>query len=141
MKQYFRTIEVITRGINFYEITDKVTATVSESRVKNAIINISIPHTSCSLLLQENASPDVQVDLIDFFKRIAPMNQALYQHDIEGIDDMPAHIKTCLTQTNLTLSIIDRKIILGRWQGIFLFEHRLANQTRRVVIHILGDME
>ena len=139
MKQKICTIEITTNGIGLYEITDNITATVSKLKFDNALINLSIPHTSCSLLIQENASSAVQNDLISFYKKIAPMDKNLYEHDVEGIDDMPAHIKTSLTQTNLTLSIINKKLMLGRWQGIFLFEHRIANQIRKVVIHMMGD--
>ena len=141
MEQKFWTINVITKGIGLYEITDNIIATVSEVGFKNALVNLTIPHTSCSLLIQENASPNVQKDLISFFNKIAPMNHELYQHDIEGVDDMPAHLKTSLTQTNLTLSIIDKKLMLGKWQGIFLFEHRLADYMREVTIHIMGDKD
>ena len=139
MKQKICTIEIMTNGIGLYEITGNITTTVGKLKFNNALVNLSIPHTSCSLLVQENASPAVQNDLISFYKKIAPMDKNLYEHDIEGIDDMPAHIKTSLTQTNLTLSIIDKKLILGKWQGIFLFEHRIANQVRKVVIHMMGD--
>ena len=139
MEQKICTIEIMTNGIGLYEITDNIATTVGELKFNNALINLSIPHTSCSLLIQENASPAVQNDLISFYKKIAPMDKNLYKHDIEGIDDMPAHIKTSLTQTNLTLSIVDKKLMLGKWQGIFLFEHRIANQVRKVVIHMMGD--
>lgn len=139
LKQKICTIDIMTNGIGLYEITDNITTTVDELKFNNALINLSIPHTSCSLLIQENASPAVQNDLISFYKKIAPMDKNRYEHDIEGIDDMPAHIKTSLTQTNLTLSIIDKKLMLGKWQGIFLFEHRIANQVRKVVIHMMGD--
>jgi secondary thiamine-phosphate synthase enzyme len=139
LEQKICMIEIMTNGIGLYEITDNITTTVDEFKFNNALVNLSIPHTSCSLLIQENASPAVQNDLISFYKKIAPMDKNLYEHDIEGIDDMPAHIKTSLTQTNLTLSIIDKKLILGKWQGIFLFEHRIANQMRKVVTHIMGD--
>ena len=139
LKQKICTIDIMTNGIGLYEITDNITTTVDELKFNNALINLSIPHTSCSLLIQENASPAVRNDLISFYKKIAPMDKNRYEHDIEGIDDMPAHIKTSLTQTNLTLSIIDKKLMLGKWQGIFLFEHRIANQMRKVVVHIMGD--
>ena len=139
LEQKICTIEIMTNGIGLYEITDNIATTVGELKFNNALINLSIPHTSCSLLIQENASPAVQNDLISFYKKIAPMDNNLYEHDIEGIDDMPAHIKTSLTQTNLTLSIVDKKLMLGKWQGIFLFEHRIANQMRKVVTHIMGD--
>ena len=139
LEQKICTIEIMTNGIGLYEITDNIATTVGELKFNNALINLSIPHTSCSLLIQENASPAVQNDLISFYKKIAPMDKNLYEHDIEGIDDMPAHIKTSLTQTNLTLSIVDKKLMLGKWQGIFLFEHRIANQVRKVVIHMMGD--
>ena len=141
MEQDFWTMKVMTKGVGLYEITDDVTATVNRIGFKNGLINLSIQHTSCSLLIQENACPDVQSDLISFFSKIAPMKKKLYQHDAEGVDDMPAHLKTSLTQTNLTLSIVDRKIMLGNWQGIFLFEHRLANHTRKIAIHIMGDKD
>ena len=139
LEQKICTIEIMTNGIGLYEITDNIATTVGELKFNNALINLSIPHTSCSLLIQENASPAVQNDLISFYKKIAPMDENLYEHDIGGIDDMPAHIKTSLTQTNLTLSIIDKKLMLGKWQGIFLFEHRIANQMRKVITHIMGD--
>ena len=138
MKQKICTIDILTNGMGLYEITNNITATVDELKFNNALINLSIPHTSCSLLIQENASPAVQNDLISFYKKIAPMDKNLYEHDIEGIDDMPAHIKTSLTQTNLTLSIVDKKLMLGKWQGIFLFEHRIQSHTREIDIHIIG---
>ena len=96
-------------------------------------------HTSASLLVQENADPDVQKDLLNFFDKISPMDPKLYIHGCEGPDDMPAHIKTALTATHLTLSIKNKNLILGTWQGIYLFEHRINGQNRTVLVHILGD--
>ena len=139
MEQKFLTINVITKGIGLYEITDNIIATVSEVGFKNALVNLTIPHTSCSLLIQENASPDVQKDLISFFNKIAPMNHELYQHDIEGVDDMPAHLKTLITNTNLTISVDLSKLILGVWQGIYLCEWRKCGQTRSIIVHLLGE--
>ncbi len=139
MKQYFEDIHIKTNGQSLIDITDKVLELLEKASVKNGIINLSIQHTSASLIVQENADPDVQKDLIHFFNKIAPMNLENYIHKSEGRDDMPAHIKTALTNTHLTLSFKNKKLILGTWQGIYLFEHRLKPHNRIILTHILGD--
>lgn len=139
MKQFFEEINIKTNGQKLIEITDRVLNFIDTSKIKNGMINLSILHTSASLIVQENADPDVQKDLLNFFNKIAPMDSSLYVHGIEGKDDMPAHIKTALTNTHLTFSIKNKKIILGTWQGIYLFEHRLNHQNRTVFSHIIGE--
>jgi len=125
MRQLLETLEIQTNGQRLIEITDKITNVVHQSNINTGIINLSILHTSSSLLVQENADPDVVKDLLSYFDKLVPMNSALYVHGAEGKDDMPAHIKTALTQTHLTLSIHNTDLALGTWQGIYLFEHRL----------------
>jgi len=137
--QRFEEITVLTNGIKFISLTKSIEKFVKISEIKNGILNISILHTSASLIIQENADPDVQKDLINFYDKLAPMNNNLYIHSTEGIDDMPAHIKSSLTNTNLTLSVKDYNVRLGNWQGIFLFEHRLERQKRKVFLHIIGE--
>ena len=139
MKQFFEEIVISTNGQKLVEITDKILKIIENNKIQKGILNLSILHTSASLLVQENADPDVQKDLLNFFDKISPMNPELYVHGSEGIDDMPAHIKTALTNTHLTFSIQNKNLILGTWQGIYLFEHRLNTQNRTVLVHILGD--
>ena len=112
---------------------------VENTSIKEGILNLSILHTSASLIVQENADQDVKKDLLNFFDITVPMDPSLYAHNIEGKDDMPAHIKTALTSTHITLSIRSKKLVLGTWQGIYLFEHRLINQNRTILAHILGN--
>jgi len=138
--QCFEEIIILTNGIKLISLTGSIEKFVKSSKVKSGILNVSILHTSSSLIIQENADPDVQKDLINFYDRLVPMNNNLYIHSIEGKDDMPAHIKSSLTGTNLTLSVKDSKIQLGNWQGIFLFEHRLESQKRKVSLHLLGEL-
>ena len=107
--------------------------------MQNGIINLSIQHTSASLIVQENADPDVQTDLINYFDKLAPMDKNLYIHTTEGKDDMPAHIKSALTNNQISLSIKDGHLLLGTWQGLFLFEHRLEAQKRIIIHHYIGD--
>ena len=139
MIQFFKEIKIKTNGQKLIEITSKVLEIVANASIKEGILNLSILHTSASLIVQENADPDVKKDLLNFFDRIVPMDPSLYIHNIEGKDDMPAHIKTALTNTHITLSIRSKKLILGTWQGIYLFEHRLINQNRTILAHILGN--
>ena len=139
MRQISETLEITTNGLRLLEITNRIADFVHNSKINNGIINLSILHTSASLLVQENADPDVLKDLLNYFDRVAPMNPELYVHGAEGKDDMPAHIKTALTQTNLTLSIQDNSLALGTWQGIYLFEHRLHPHHRKVLMHIMGE--
>ena len=139
MRQISETLEITTNGQRLLEITNRIADFVHHSKINTGIINLSILHTSASLLVQENADPDVLKDLLNYFDRVAPMNPELYVHGAEGKDDMPAHIKTALTQTHLTLSIQDNSLTLGTWQGIYLFEHRLHPHHRKVLMHIMGE--
>ena len=139
MIQKFLNLEIKTNGLNLYEINDKIINWIKLSKFKNGILNISIQHTSASLIIQENADPDVQSDLINYFDKLVPMNSDLYIHTAEGKDDMPAHIKSALTNNQISLSIKENKLLLGTWQGIYLFEHRINQQNRIVALHYLGD--
>ena len=139
MIQKFYTLEIKTNGQKLYEFTDKTLNWIKDSRLKNGILNISIQHTSASLIVQENADPDVQTDLINFFDKLVPMDNKLYVHSTEGKDDMPSHIKSSLTNSQISLSIKDKNLILGTWQGLYLFEHRLENQKRKIIHHFIGD--
>ena len=139
MMQFFKEIKIKTNGQKLIEITSKVLDIVENTSIKEGILNLSILHTSSSLIVQENADQDVKKDLLNFFDITVPMDPSLYAHNIEGKDDMPAHIKTALTNTHITLSIRSKKLVLGTWQGIYLFEHRLINQNRTILAHILGN--
>ena len=139
MKQEFYNLEINTNGQKLYEFTDKTIEWINNNNFKNGIINLSIQHTSASLIVQENADPDVQIDLINYFDKLVPMDNKLYVHTTEGKDDMPAHIKSVLTNNQISLSIKDKELLLGTWQGIYLFEHRLESTTRTVVHHFIGD--
>ena len=139
MKQVFYNLQINTNGQKLYEFTDKIIDWINKNNFKNGIINLSIQHTSASLIVQENADPDVQTDLMNYFDKLAPMDKNLYIHTTEGKDDMPAHIKSSLTNNQITLSIKNGKLILGTWQGLYLFEHRLAPQSRKILFHFLGD--
>ena len=139
MIQEFFNLEVNTTGQRLYEITDRTLEWIEKNNFKNGMLNLSIQHTSASLIVQENADPDVQKDLINYFDKLVPMNKNLYIHTVEGKDDMPAHIKSALTNNQISLSIKDSKLILGNWQGIYLFEHRLDNHKRIIVHHYIGD--
>tara|TARA_B100002003_G_C13944065_1_gene458017 strand:- start:399 stop:818 length:420 start_codon:yes stop_codon:yes gene_type:complete len=139
MKQLFHEIKINTKGQGLYDFTNQTVSWLNKKKINNGILNINILHTSASLLIQENADPDVLHDLKTFFDKMAPMDNKLYKHTTEGKDDMPAHIKSALTSHQLTLSIKNRKLMLGTWQGLYLFEHRLEKQTRILSHHILGD--
>ena len=139
MIQIIKEIKVKTNGQKLIEITNKILDIVYDASIKEGILNLSVLHTSASLIIQENADPDVQKDLLGFFDSAVPMDPNLYIHNSEGKDDMPAHIKTALTNTHITLSIRSKKLILGTWQGVYLFEHRLNNQNRTILVHILGN--
>jgi secondary thiamine-phosphate synthase enzyme len=137
--QYFEEFSIKTNGNKLIKITEKILNFVDRSEILNGIINISILHTSASLIIQENADDDVQKDILNFYDKLVPMNENLYIHNTEGKDDMPAHIKSTLTNSNLTLSIKNNKLILGTWQGVYLFEHRIEQQIRKVFLHLLGE--
>ena len=139
MRQEFLNLELNTNGQKLYEFTNQINQWVSDNEFNNGIINLSIQHTSASLIIQENADPDVQTDLINFFNKLVPMNNSLYIHTTEGKDDMPAHIKSALTNNQISLSVKNNELLLGTWQGLYLFEHRIEKQNRLIVLHYLGD--
>ena len=138
MRQIFHEIIINTEGSGLYDFTNQAHDFIKNNKLINGILNINILHTSASLTIQENADPDVLYDLNNFFKKLVPMDNNLYKHTTEGKDDMPAHIKSTLTNSQLTLSVKDNKIILGTWQGLYLFEHRLESQTRKISHHFIG---
>ncbi|MDC1277956.1 secondary thiamine-phosphate synthase enzyme YjbQ [Pelagibacteraceae bacterium] len=139
MRQEFFNLELDTNGQSLYEFTNQTNQWINDNEFKNGIINISIQHTSASLIIQENADPDVQTDLINFFNKLVPMDNSLYIHKAEGKDDMPAHIKSSLTNNQISLSVKNYELLLGTWQGLYLFEHRIEKQKRLIVLHYLGD--
>ena len=139
MKQEFYNLEIKTSGQKLYEFTDRTLNWINKNNFKNGIINLSIQHTSASLIIQENADPDVQTDLISYFDKLVPMDNSLYSHTTEGEDDMPAHIKSALTNNQISLSLKNTELLLGTWQGIYLFEHRIQVQRRTIIHHFIGD--
>ena len=139
MKQEFFNLKINTAGQRLYEFTDQTIKWINNNKFKNGMLNLSIQHTSASLIVQENADPDVQTDLINYFDKLVPMNNKLYIHTTEGKDDMPAHIKSALTNNQISLSIKDKNLLLGTWQGLYLFEHRLDPQNRTIIHHFIGD--
>jgi len=141
MHQMTTTIEIATRGPGLYEFTRDLNRFVVESLVKNGLLTAFCRHTSASLLIQENADPDVQTDLREFFRRIAPEGMDWIVHRTEGPDDMPAHIKSALTQTSIGIPVVDGEPVFGTWQGIYLFEHRTRPHRRQVLLHLIGDTQ
>ena len=139
MKQEFYNLKINTTGQKLYEFTDRTIHWINKNNFQNGMLNLSLQHTSASLIVQENADPDVQTDLINYFDKLVPMDNNLYVHNTEGKDDMPAHIKSALTNNQISLSIKDSELLLGTWQGLFLFEHRLENQSRTIIHHYIGD--
>ncbi|MDC0971800.1 secondary thiamine-phosphate synthase enzyme YjbQ [Candidatus Pelagibacter sp.] len=139
MRQEFLNLELNTNGQKLYEFTNQINQWVSDNEFNNGIINLCIQHTSASLIIQENADPDVQTDLINFFNKLVPMDNSLYIHTTEGKDDMPAHIKSALTNNQISLSVKNNELLLGTWQGLYLFEHRIEKQNRLIILHYLGD--
>tara|TARA_B100000029_G_scaffold425846_1_gene434438 strand:+ start:204 stop:623 length:420 start_codon:yes stop_codon:yes gene_type:complete len=139
MKQEFYNLQINTNGQKLYEFTNETIHWINKNNFKNGMLNLSIQHTSASLIVQENADPDVQTDLIKYFDKLAPMDNKLYVHTIEGKDDMPAHIKSALTNNQISLSIRNNKLLLGTWQGIYLFEHRLNSNKRSIIHHFIGE--
>ena len=137
--QIFYELTVKTKGQGLYNFTKETIDWVKKQKIHSGILNLNILHTSASLTIQENADPDVLYDIKNFFDKLVPMNNDLYKHTTEGIDDMPAHLKTMLINTQLTLSVKNKKLILGTWQGLYLFEHRLKNQDRTISYHLMGD--
>ena len=139
MKKEFFNLQITTNVKKLYEFTGQTINWIQRNNFRNGILNLSIQHTSASLIVQENADPDVQTDLINYFNKLVPMDENLYIHSTEGKDDMPAHIKSSLTNNQITLSIKKRELVLGTWQGLYLFEHRLDPQSRKILIHFLGN--
>ena len=139
MIQKFFTLEINTNGQRLYDFTNETIEWIKNFKFNNGILNLSIQHTSASLIVQENADPDVQTDLINFFDKMVPMNDKDYIHKSEGKDDMPAHIKSALTNNQISLSVKSGKLLLGTWQGLYLFEHRLNSQTRKIIHHFIGE--
>ena len=139
MDQIFHEIKISTKGQGLYNFTNETMTWLKKQKINNGILNINILHTSASLIIQENADPDVLYDLKNFFDKLAPMDNKLYKHTTEGKDDMPAHIKSALTNNHITLSIKDKKLVLGTWQGLYLFEHRLEQNTRILSHHLIGS--
>ena len=137
MPQVFKKLTFNSSQKNFIEITSDIKRELETLNMQNGLINISVLHTSCSLLIQENADPSVQLDIKNFLEEIAPEKN--YIHSSEGADDMPAHLKSLLTQTHISLSFKDKKLILGTWQGIFLLEHRVSDKIRQIQLHFIGD--
>ena len=140
MKQEFYNLKINTSGQRLYEFTDQTLNWIEKNNFKNGILNLSIQHTSASIIVQENADPDVQTDLINYFDKLVPMNNKLYIHTTEGKDDMPAHIKSALTNNQISLSVKNKELLLGTWQGIYLFEHRLNSQQRTIIHHFIGEI-
>ena len=139
MRQQQKSIEVATRGEGLYEITDVLVSFVSEAGISTGVLTVFCPHTSCSLILNENADPDVRADLIGFFRRVVPQDMDWITHRTEGPDDMPAHIRTALTQNSISIPVEGGAPLLGTWQGLYLFEHRARPHRRQVALHILGE--
>ena len=140
MIQEFFNLQINTNGQKLYEFTNDTIQWINKKNFKNGMLNLSIQHTSASLIVQENADPDVQTDLINYFNKLVPMDNKLYIHTTEGEDDMPAHIKSALTNNQISLSIKDGELLLGTWQGLYLFEHRLHPQQRKIIHHFLGEL-
>ena len=139
LRQAIETMTVRTRGRAFYEITPEVQARVEQAGMETGLCTLHLQHTSASLLIQENADPDVRRDFERFFARLVPDGDPLFVHTMEGDDDMPAHVRTALTAVNLSIPIADARLCLGTWQGIYLWEHRTAPHTRKVVVHLIGE--
>ncbi len=139
MRQTTREFSISTRGKGLYEVTREVVSWVGDSRINTGLLTLHVRHTSASLLIQENADPAVQRDLEAFFSRLVPDGDALFIHTAEGDDDMPAHIRSALTQVSLSIPVMGSRPALGAWQGIYLWEHRLAPHTRKVAAHLMGE--
>jgi secondary thiamine-phosphate synthase enzyme len=139
MRQLHRSLRVATHGKALHDITRQVRDALAESRIQQGLVTVFVAHTSASLLIQENADPEVQRDLERFFARLVPDGDPLFRHVDEGPDDMPAHVRSALTQSSLGIPVLEGKLALGTWQGIYLYEHRDAAHTRKVLVHVLGE--
>jgi secondary thiamine-phosphate synthase enzyme len=139
MQQFTQQISVKAQGRKLYDITPQVLSWANSLGLSTGLLTLYIQHTSASLLINENYDSDVLVDMEAFFNRLVPDGDSLFIHTVEGPDDMPAHVRTALTQTSLSIPIIENKVALGQWQGIFLFEHRHLPATRRIILHVIGE--
>ena len=139
MHVYHGQLEVHTRGKGLYEITDQIESKIDKCGIQNGTVTVFVQHTSCSIVIMENADPTARRDLEEFFERLVPEDADYFTHDAEGSDDMPSHVRMVLTRTSETMPIVDRKMQLGTWQGIFLFEHRRAPHGRKVLITTIGE--
>ncbi|MBA3272315.1 MAG: YjbQ family protein [Chthoniobacterales bacterium] len=139
MGVHHQTLQIKTAGKKTYEITHDVAAVVAESGITSGTATVFVQHTSCSLIIMENADPSARRDLEEYFNRLVPENAAYFEHTSEGADDMPSHIRMVLTRTSEVIPIIDGRLQLGTWQGIFLFEHRRASHSRRIVVTVIGE--
>ena len=139
MRQFFHDIILNTNGRGFYNFTNETLDWIDKQKISNGILNVNILHTSASLVIQENADSEVLEDLENFFDKLVPMDKKLYKHIAEGKDDMPAHIRSTLTNNQLTISLKNKKLMLGTWQGLYLFEHRLTEHSRTLSHHLIGD--
>lgn len=139
LRQLQDQLTIATRGRGFYEFTDEVSARLSTAKIQTGQVTLHLQHTSASLLIQENADPEVRRDFERFFARLVPDGDSLFEHTAEGDDDMPAHVRTALTAVNLTIPIAGGALALGTWQGIYLWEHRTAPHRRRIVLHFIGE--
>lgn len=139
MRQAQTTLPIATSGRGLTDITRQINDWVQRQDFRNGLLTVFIRHTSASLLIQENADPEVRRDLERFFARLVPDGDPLFEHTLEGVDDMPAHVRTAVTQTNLAVPLIDSALALGTWQGIYVYEHRLQAQRREVVLHLIGE--
>ncbi|MDX1982930.1 MAG: secondary thiamine-phosphate synthase enzyme YjbQ [Bryobacteraceae bacterium] len=140
MRQFTRAIDVRTDGKGLYNVTRQIELWVRECGLETGLLTVFLQHTSASLTVQENADPDVVLDLADFFEKLVPDNPRLYRHTIEGPDDMPAHIRAALTMTQLSIPLVNGELALGTWQGIYVFEHRAATHRRRMILHLIGEV-
>ncbi|MBL8215560.1 MAG: YjbQ family protein [Bryobacterales bacterium] len=139
MKQFTHRFEIRTDGKGLYNVTREIERWVRECGLTTGLLTVWLQHTSASLTVQENADPDVVLDMADFFQKLVPDNPRLYRHTIEGPDDMPAHIRAALTMTQLSIPLMDGELALGTWQGIYVFEHRVMSHRRSVILHLLGE--
>jgi len=139
MRQFLHQLSVSTRGRGLVEVTEPILKWVGEQDITTGLLTVYCRHTSASLLIQENADPDVRADLEAFFRKLVPEGRGIYRHESEGEDDMPSHIRAALTNTQLSIPLADGRLMLGTWQGIYLFEHRAAPHRRELVLHLLGE--
>lgn len=139
MQQLHHRLAISTQGRRLYDITPEVLQWLRSTAIQHGLLTLYIQHTSASLLINENYDRDVLVDMEAFFNRLVPDGDALFIHTVEGPDDMPAHVRTALTQTSLSIPVIDGNAVLGQWQGIFLFEHRLHTAQRHILLHVMGE--